>query len=145
MKNFIYLATIATTILTLFAPAAGKAQGVFVQPFPSTGYSSTTIYVPSLPQDRVYPNEINSTTTIVDPFSANVYPNSNSFPSSFNTPYYGSNYPNRRYVPFQQPIVIYPQQNFDPRGFQAACTTSIIGSPIPSPIALNRYTGTPCR
>jgi hypothetical protein len=146
MKNFIYLATIATSVLTLFVPTVGQAQGVFVQPFPSSGYSSTTIYVPSLPQDRVYPNSINST-TIVDPFSPNVYPNSNSFPGSIDTPYYGSSYPNRRYVPFQRPtVIIYPQQNIYPRGgIQSACTTSIIGSPIPSPIALNRYTGTPCR
>ncbi len=144
MRNFICLATIATTIITLLAPAAGKAQGVFVQPFPSTGYSSTTIYVPSVPQDRGYINDIN-TTTIINPISPNIYPNSNSFPGSINTPYYGSSYPNRRYIPSPQTIVIFPQQNFYPRGVQSACTTSIIGSPIPSPIALNRYTGIPCR
>jgi hypothetical protein len=144
MKNLFSLATIATTIITLLTPVTGKAQGVFVQPFPSTGYSSTTIYVPSIPQDRGYANDIN-TTTIIDPTSPNIYPNSNSFPGSINTPYYGSSYPNRRYIPSRQPTVIFPQQNFYPRGVQSACTTSIIGSPIPSPIALNRYTGTPCR
>jgi hypothetical protein len=144
MKNFLCLATIVTTIITLFTPAAGKAQGVFGQPFPATGYSSTTIYVPSLPQDRGYANET-TTTTIINPLSPNIYPNSNSFPGSITTPYYGSGYPSRRYPQYLQPRVIFPQQNLHPRARQSACTTSIIGSPIPSPIALDRFNGVPCR
>jgi hypothetical protein len=143
MKNLLSLATIATTIITLFTPLAGQAQGVFVQPFPSTGYSSTTIYVPSVPDDRVYTNGV-TTTTSTELYSPNVYPGSNSFPSSITTPYYGSGYPSR-YRQEIRPTVIFVQPNSYPRGVQSACTTSIIGSPIPSPIALNRYTGTPCR
>ncbi len=143
MKNFLGLAAIATTIITLFTPVAGKAQGVFVQPFPSTGYSSTTIYVPSVPDDRAYTNGV-TTTTSTELYSPNVYPGSNSFPSSVTTPYYGSSYPTR-YRQEIRPIVIFPQPNIYPRAVPSACTTSIIGSPIPSPIALNRYTGTPCQ
>jgi hypothetical protein len=143
MKNLIRLATIATTVMALFAPQVGRAQGVFVQPFPSSGgYSSTTIYVPSVPQTGNYINNINPSR--YDPFSPNVYPNSNSFPGLPDTPYYGSSYPNRPFVPSPPPKVIFPEQNFYRGKFIRACTTSIIGSPIPSPIALNRYTGTPC-
>ena len=143
MKNLISLATIATAILTLFTPLAGKAQGVFVQPFPSTGYSSTTIYVPSVPDDRVYTNGV-TTTTSTELYSPNVYPGNNSFPNSLATPSYGSGYPTR-YRQEIRPIVVFPQTNIYPRAVPSACTTSIIGSPIPSPIALNRYTGTPCQ
>ncbi len=142
MKNFICLATITTTVISLFAAESVQAQGVFVQPFPSTGYSSTTIYIPSLPQGSGYDN---GTTTIVVPVSPNMYPNSNYFPGSTTTPYYGSGYPSRSYPPYPQTTVIFPQQNIYHREIQSACTTSIIGSPIPSPIALNRYNGTPCR
>ena len=144
MKNFIGLATIASTFLTLLTPQLGRAQGVFVQPFPSSGYSSTTIYVPALPQDRGYINNDINTTTIIDPLSPNIYPNSNSYPGFRTTPYYGSGFPNKPFVP-ASPTLIYPQQNYYPGGIPSACTTSVIGSPIPSPIALNRYTGTPCR
>jgi hypothetical protein len=144
MKNFLGLATIASTLLTLFTPQIGRAQGVFVQPFPSSGYSSTTIYVPALPADRGYINNDINTTTIIDPISPNIYPYSNSFPGNRTTPYYGSGFPNRPFVP-SSPTLIYPQQNYYPGAVPSACTTSIIGSPIPSPIALNRYTGVPCR
>jgi hypothetical protein len=144
MKNFLSLAAIATTIITLFTPLAGQAQGIFIQPFPSTGYSSTTIYVPSVPDDRVYTNGV-TTTTSTELYSPSVvYPGSNSFPGSVTTPYYGSGYPTR-YRQEVRPIVIFPQPNTYPRAVPSTCTTSIIGSPIPSPIALNRYTGTPCR
>ena len=143
MKNLICFATIATTVITLFAVKSVRAQGVFVQPFPSTGYSSTTIYVPSLPAAAGYGNGT-TTTTIVVPVAPNPYPNTNSFPDSTTTPYYGGGYPSRRY-PYPQPTVVFPQQNMYPRDIQSACTTSIVGSPIPSPIALNKYTGTPCR
>ena len=142
MKNLICLATIATTVISLFAVKSVRAQGVFVQPFPSTGYSSTTIYVPSLPEAGGYPT---GTTTIVVPVAPNTYPNSSSFPGLTTTPYYGSGYPSRYYPQNRQPTAIFPQQNLYPRNIQSACTTSIVGSPIPSPIALNQYTGTPCR
>jgi hypothetical protein len=142
VKNFIRLASIATTILALLAPQASRAQGVFGQPFPARGYSSTTIYVPTLPQAGRSTNDINPTR--YDPFAPNVYPNSNSFPGLLDTPYYGSSYPNTRFIPTPPPKVVFPEQNFYGGKFYNTCTTAIIGRPIPSPIALNRYTGTPC-
>ena len=139
MKNLICLATIATTVITLLAVKSVQAQGVFVQPFPSTGYSSTTIYVPSLPEAAGYANGT-TTTTIVVPVSPNIYSNSNYFPGS-NTFYGGNGYRNRRYP---QPTVIFTQPTLYPRVIQSSCSTSIVGSPIPSPIALNQ-SGMPCR
>jgi hypothetical protein len=142
VKNFIRILSIATTVMALLAPQASRAQGAFVQPFPSSGYSSTTIYVPTLPQAVRSTNDINPTR--YDPFSPNVYPNNNSFPGLLDTPYYGSSYPNTRFVPPPPSKVVFPAQNFYGGKFYNTCTTAIIGSPIPSPIALNRYTGTPC-
>jgi hypothetical protein len=139
MKNLICLATIATTFITFFAAKSVLAQGVFVEPFPSTGYSSTTIYVPSLSEATGYINGT-TTTTIVAPGSQSTYSNNNYFPGS-NT-FSGSNgYRNRRYP---QPTVIFIQPTLYPRSIQSACSTSIVGSPIPSPIGLNQ-SGMPCR
>lgn len=138
MKNFIYLATIATTIIGPLTVDSVQAQSVFIQPFSSTGYSSTTIYVPSLPEAAGY-NNGTTTTTIVVPVSPNIYPNNNYFPGS-NT-FGGNGYRNRRYP---QPTVILTQPTLYPRAIQSTCSTSIIGSPIPSPIAVNQ-SGIPCR
>lgn len=142
MKNLFRIASIATTVLVLLAPQASRAQRVLVQPFPSRGYSSTTIYVPTLPQTGRSTTDINPTR--FDPFAPNVYPNINSFPGLLDTPYYGSSYPHTRFVPPPPSKVIFPAQNFYGGKFYNICTTGIIGSPIPSPISLNRYTGTPC-
>ena len=141
MKVFSYLATIATTVITLFAPSLVRAQGVFVQPFPSSGYSSTTIYVPSVPPIIISPT---------DRSMQNISPNGDYFPNSTTT-YYDSGYQiyrdpqYRQYRQYRQPPLIFRQQEIYPRSVQPTCTTTIIGSPIPSPIALDRYTGTPCR
>ena len=138
MKVFSYLATIATTVITVLAPSLVRAQGVFVQPFPSSGYSSTTIYVPSVPPIIISPT---------DRSIQNISPNGDYFPNSTTT-YYDSGYQIYRdpqYRQYRQPPLIFRQQEIYPRSVQPTCTTTIIGSPIPSPIALDRYTGTPCR
>lgn len=150
MKNFIYLATIATTVL--LAPAAVKAQ-----PYPYGG-STTTIYVPSIES---------GTTTTTTQISPNIYQSRNGvtttttyyggYPNMRTTNYYGSspnvngyygandprinNYYYRQYQ--RQPTVIL-QQNIYPGVGQSSCSTAIIGSPIPSPVALDR-SGRPCR
>ena len=141
MKVFSYLATIATTVITVLAPSLVRAQGVFVQPFPSSGYSSTTIYLPSVPPIIISPT---------DRSMQNISPNGDYFPNSTTT-YYDSGYQiyrdpqYRQYRQYRQPPLIFRQQEIYPRSVQPTCTTTIIGSPIPSPIALDRYTGTPCR
>jgi hypothetical protein len=126
MKNFIYLAAIATTVL--LSPGSVKAQG-----FPVGGSSSTTIYIPSI--------ETTTTTTQVAPII--IYPNNNSFGNSTTTIYDGGVYPIRHRHQYHQPMVILQQQNIYPRAVQSTCSTSIIGSPIPSPIPLDR-SGQPC-
>jgi hypothetical protein len=146
MKNLIYLAAITAIVIAPFAAESAQAQSIFGQSFSGSGYSSTTIYVPSLPQENSYANGTVTTTTIVVPSSPNIYPNYN-FPGS-NTSYGGNSYRSRRYpqptVIFTQPTVILTQPNLYPRAIQSSCGTSIIGSPIPSPIAINQ-SGIPCR
>jgi hypothetical protein len=129
MKTFIYLATIATTIL--LAPLLVKAQG-----YPYSGSSTTTIYVPS--------TETTTTTTIIQSTPTTSYPSNNSVPNSTTTTYYGGGYPVSGYRQYRQPTVIFSQQNIYPRATQSTCSTSIIGSPIPSAVPLDR-SGQPCR
>ena len=138
MKVFSYLATIATAVITVLAPSLVRAQGVLVQPFPSSGYSSTTIYVPSVPPIIITPT---------DRSIGNIDPTSDYFPNSITTYDNGGDriYRAPQYRQYRQPPLIFRQQEIYPRSVQSNCTTTIIGSPIPSPIALDRYTGLPCR
>jgi hypothetical protein len=129
MKIFIYLTTISTAIISLLLPGVARAQSVLIQGFPSSGYSSTTIYIPST-----------ETTTTVERVNSNIYPGSNSVTTSTTTTYTGGSFRNRRQQ--GQSTVIF--QNINPRNTQVNCTTSIIGSPIPSPVALNSVTGGLC-
>jgi hypothetical protein len=130
MNKFIYLTAISTAIISLLLPSVVKAQSVFIQGFPSSGYSSTTIYIPST-----------ETTTTVERVNSNIYPGSNSVTTSTTTTYTGGGFRNRRQ--HGQSTVIF--QNINPQNTQVNCTTSIIGSPIPSPVALNPVTGGLCR
>lgn len=129
MNKFIYLTAISTAVISLLLPGAVRAQSVFIQGFPSSGYSSTTIYIPST-----------ETTTTVERVNSNIYPGSNSVTTSTTTTYTGGGFRSRRQ---QGSTVIF--QNLNPRNMQVNCTTSIIGSPIPSPVALNSVTGGLCR
>jgi hypothetical protein len=131
MKIFICLATISTTFIALFAPAVVRAQG-----FPYGGSSTTTIYVP--------PTQTTTTTiTTTQVPSIDIYPNTTDSFGTTTTTSYGSGYPvlNRRV--YNQPTVIFQQQNIYPRRIQSSCSTTVLGSPIPSPIALDR-SGRPC-
>jgi hypothetical protein len=130
MKSFIYLTAISTAVISLLLPGVVRAQSVSIQSFPAGGYSSTTIYIPST-----------ETTTTVERVNSNIYPGSNSVTTSTTTTYTVGSFRNRRQQ--GQSTVIF--QNTNPRHTQVNCTTSIIGSPIPSPIALNSVTGGLCR
>jgi hypothetical protein len=132
MKNFIYLTAISMAIISLLLPAKVAAQSIFIQGFPSSGYSSTTIYIPSTET---------TTTTTVDRIHSDIFPN-NSVTTSTTTTYTGGGYPLPHRRNQGHPTVIF--QNEYPRAAQVSCSTSIIGSPIPSPIALNP-SGQPCR
>lgn len=130
MKKFTCLAAISTAVISLLLPSAVRAQSVFIQGFPSGGYSSTTIYIPST-----------ETTTTVERVNSDIYPGSNSVTTSTTTTSTSSGFRSRRQQ--GQSTVIF--QNFNPRNTQVNCTTSIVGSPIPSPVALNSVTGGLCR
>ena len=132
MSKFICLTAISTAVISLLLPSVVRAQSVFIQGFPSSGYSSTTIYIPSTET---------TTTTTVDRVNSNIYPGSNSVTTSTTTTYTGGSFRNRRQQ--GQSTIIF--RNNDTRNSQVNCTTSIIGSPIPSPIALNSVTGGLCR
>jgi hypothetical protein len=133
MKKFICLTAISTAVISLLLPGVVRAQSVFIQGFPSSGYSSNTIYIPST----------ETTTTTVDRVNSNIYPGMNSVTTFTTTTYPGVNDPFRQRRQQGQSTVIF--QNINPRNTQVNCTTSIIGSPIPSPVALNSVTGGLCR
>jgi hypothetical protein len=73
-----------------------------------------------------------STTTTIDN-----YPRSNSFDDR-------NNY-NRNRRDRSQQRVIFQKNNVYPSNNRSNCTTTIIGSPIPSPIPIDLNTGQPCR
>jgi hypothetical protein len=124
MKSFICLATITTAIL--LSPTVVNAQA-----YP--GATVTTIYVPSIETVTITPTHINPTA---------IQPDYNSVGTvTTTTTYYGGGVrPLRQHRQYyqQQQVITYP------RAVQSSCSTSIIGSPIPSPIALDR-SGQPCR
>ncbi len=76
-----------------------------------------------------------STTTTIDN-----YPRNDSFYGS------GNNYDRNRRDRRQPQVIIIQQNNgYYPSSNRSNCSTTIIGSPIPSPIPLDRSTGQPCR
>jgi hypothetical protein len=141
MKYSIWLMTIVATFISVITPTAARAEGLGTQVIISPGgYSSTTIYEPY---------GTITTTTTTDQSIVNGYPASNSTSIttySNNGGFYYINRPRRQYNNrYRQPSVGFQQNNIYPYSGQSACTTTIIGSPIPSPIPLNRSTGQPCR
>ncbi len=130
MNKLIYLTAISTAVISLLLPSAVRAQSVFIQGFPAGGYSSTTIYIPST-----------ETTTTVERVNSDIYPGSSTVTTSTTTTSTGGGFRSRRQQ--GQSTVIF--QNLNPRNTQVNCTTSVIGSPIPSPVALNSVTGGLCR
>lgn len=142
MKYSVWLMTIAAMLIAVITPTAARADGLGTQVIISPGgYSSTTIYEPY---------GTTTTTTTTDQSIVNGYPAGNSTSTSITTysnngGFYYINRPRRQYNRFRQPSVVFQQNNIYPYSGQSACTTTIIGSPIPSPIPLNRSTGQPCR
>jgi hypothetical protein len=132
MKNLTYLTAIATTAISLLLPATVKAQSTTIQSFPQQGYSSTTIYVPT---------QQPTTTT---PLSPNLYPSNESYIQTDSG--YRDRSSRQRYRQSTDPtiIIVRPNSNSS-RAVPSRCTTSIVGSPIPSPIAIDRITGQPCQ
>jgi hypothetical protein len=136
MKNLTYLAASVGTTITLLMPVAVRAQSTVVQSWPQQGYSSTTIYVPTQQTTTT------TTTTIVSP---SLYPSNESYIQTDSN--YRGGYYRQRSRQSSQPtvIIVQPSINNYPPATRSRCTTSIIGSPIPSPIALDRFTGQPCQ
>ncbi len=136
MKYSVCLMVMMATFGASIVPTSVKAESLVSQVIYPGGYSSTTIYVP-----------FGTTTTTTDRVIMNSYsyPDSSSFSTSTTTSNGGFYHTNRRRRQYQQPTVIFQQNNIYPGSSRSACTTSIIGSPIPSPIPFNQHTGAPCR
>ncbi len=135
MKSFICVVAISTAVIALFTPQSVLAQTVFVQSVSSNGNASNTIYIPSRKA---------TTITTIERVTSNFYPNNGVTTSSTTTSYSGGTYPSYHNYQQGQSTIILQQQNVYPRAVKAACSTSIIGSPIPSPVALNVATGQLC-
>jgi hypothetical protein len=143
MKYSVWLMTIAATLISVITPTAARADGLGTQVIISPGYSSTTIYEP-------YGTTTTTTTTDQSIVNGYGYPAGGSTSTSITTysnngSFYYNNRPRRQYNRYRQPSVGFQQNNIYPYSASSACTTTIIGSPIPSPIPLNRSTGQPCR
>lgn len=116
MKHVISLTIILTIGSFFISPNSAGAVEVV-----ETGSYSLTISVPTT-----------TTTTTIDS-----YPRSN--------PYYGGSNSDRNRRERRQQRVIQQNNVYYPSSSQSNCTTTIIGSPIPSPIPVDRNTGQPCR
>lgn len=122
--------TVVMSSIALIVPGSVNAAELVAQAIYPGGYSSTVIYVPS--------ETIVTTTT--DHTITNSYPDNNAFSTDGSDGYDA----NRRRKQNRQPTIVIQQNNIYPGASQSSCSTSIIGSPIPSPIPLNRA-GMPCR
>jgi hypothetical protein len=155
------LATV--TVTAVLAPNCVTAQ-VINQGIPAAGYSSTTTYyVPftgssssnsvttqfggntgygtnPIPNSNGIYYGIGSSPTSGIPVYQNIYPGTNLFPNS-NDGYYGG-YERPGYA---RPSVIIQKNSPYPPAIGSTCSTSIVGSPIASPVAIDRFTGLPCR
>jgi hypothetical protein len=160
MKYFALVSALlaSVTATTVLAPYVVTAQ-VVSQGFPPGGYSSTTTYyVPfidgsssnsvttqvggntvsgtsSSPTSNGIYYGVGSSPTSGIPIYQNIYPGTNLFPNS-----------NERYDSgYARPSIIIQQNSPYPPAIGSNCSTSIVGSPISSPVAIDRFTGLPCR
>ncbi len=157
----------AVTASAVSVPNFVTAQ-VFYQGIPSGGFpSTTTYYLPSTEgsssnsvttqiggytgygtNSGIYssPNStgiyygVGSSPTSGIPIYQNIYPGTSLFPNSNDTYYGGYARPG-----YARPSVIIQQNSPYPPAIGSSCSTSIVGSPIPSPVAIDRFTGQPCR
>jgi hypothetical protein len=96
---------------------------------------STTIYTTT---ERVY------SAPIYQPNFGAIYPRTEQvYPTQIYQSNFGS-YP-RYYRSYPPQVIIQTAPVYYPPAIQSRCTTSIIGSPIPSAVPLDRFTGNPCR
>lgn len=132
MKYIVYLMAIVATAISLVAPVSVRAQHIIspgIERIPLGGYHSITIYTPS-------PGNV--TTNVTTRIGSGDF----SFPTA--TPHYGGKDRFRSTIYYQQPLVIYQNNDRYPRAIRTNCTTTVLGSPTPSPVALDRYSGRPC-
>jgi hypothetical protein len=125
MKTFIYLATIATTFITLFTSQSALAQVIIV---PGAPQSPKPIQVTPIPP-QIF---INPTTQV---YPLGIYPYTSDFPGSRYRIYLNSHPIRQPSYNNWQPIDIFKQQNNEPLVIPYTCTTSIEGTLISNPIA----------
>jgi hypothetical protein len=118
VKHVISLTILLATGSLFISPNSAAAVDVI-----EMGSYSFTISIPTTP----------TMTTTIDN-----YPRNNSF-------YGDRNNSDRDRQDLRQQRVIPPNNVYHPPSNRSNCTTTIIGSPIPSPIPIDRNTGQPCR
>jgi hypothetical protein len=165
MKDLARLSALlaAVTATALLTPDFVTAQ-VVNQGIPLGGYSSTTTYylpftdgsssnsvttqiggntsygTNSLPNSTgIYYGSGSSPNSGI-PVYQNIYPGTSLFPNSNDTYYGGYARPG-----YERPSVIIQKNSPYPPAIGSTCSTSIVGSPISSPVAIDRFTGLPCR
>jgi hypothetical protein len=117
VKHVISLTMLLATSSLFIAPNSAAAVDVI-----EMGGYSLTISIPTT-----------TTTTTID-----------NYPS--NNPFYGDRHNSDRNRQDRRQQKVIPQNNvYYPPSNRSNCTTTIIGSPIPSPIPIDRNTGQPCR
>ncbi len=135
MKSLVYAIAIAMTAIGSTIPTAVTAQNAIVSPgierIPLGGFHSTTIYTPS-------PDGV---TTIVKTQIGDL---DRSYPTApYN--YYGGTIKYGTYIPYQQPIVIYRQQEPTyPRATLTRCVLQTRNDSNHTLVAVDRSTGKPC-
>ena len=130
MKYSVCLMAIVVSSIALIVPESVKAEELISQVIYQQGYPTTVIYIPS--QTTV--------TTTTERITTSNYPDNNYYSTDDRDRYEI----NRRRRQDRQPTIVIQQNNIYPGASQSNCSTSVIGSPIPSPIPLNRA-GQPCR
>ncbi len=129
-------------------PSVGNINNSPTASLAQNSYPSTVIVGPgnSYPTGTVYPNSYPNT-VIVGP--GNSYPTGTVYPNSYpNTVIVGpgNSYPTGTIYPNSYPgAVIVKPNRVNPPSEQSSCGGIIFGSPIPSPVPVNPYTGGFCR
>jgi hypothetical protein len=161
MKYLANLSQIAAIVLACLAPVAAIAQ-TNVQ---SQSYASTTTYY--VPFGDATPTTSTTTTsniysgTNVFPIPTNGYYGSGvsdpslvpTVPSSYSgtnlyinsTPFYGGAAAYQTNDRSTQSTTIIQSGNGFPPAIRSTCSTAIVGSPIASPVAVDRISGLPCQ
>jgi hypothetical protein len=127
--SLLSIASIGSVLATLLLTPLTRAQTI-AQIFPNPNYSTTTIVTPGIVTETtttpvIINGNVFGSTGVTDP---NYYP-----------------YSRRSWYRRPQPTIVIQSNVIYPAAGGRNCTTTIIGSPIPSPVPIDSRTGQFCR